>query len=1087
MNRIILGIIGWWILISFQAFGQRPFVTNLDKTVGAPGDKISISGINFPTNPANIKVQFGAGSGAVTYASANLIEVTVPGNATYGNVSVTDLTNGLTGYSSQFFTLAFGGTSFVPTSIDSPSTFASNQNGMYDLCTCDFDGDGLIDVATSQNNEQASRVPVFHNSSTIDAVSLAAVNLTSLVIGDATIGITCGDLDGDGKPELVATRALAGVTPGNILFVFKNTSSPGTISFSSPISLTLPDAVSGNKKNVARAYIIDLDGDGKPEIIATNQVDNQIDEFRNTSSGGTLSFDPQPAQFTIGGSRSFGLSVRDLNNDGFPEIIASALQQANVYVLPNTSSPGTINFGSSITVPVAGQLANLVVGDLNGDGLNDIAATQILQNQVSVLLNSTSGVGGDITFGTSVGFAVASTPWGIDLGDVDGNGKLDILVASTTSNNVTVLANQTTGTLAFSRFSISAGEPTRNVVVADINADGKPDLLATGISNNNVVVLPNRHCLTPVISPTNSVVCAGSDFVLEATKSIGHTYVWETGPSAAGPFTAQPETSSSLNLSSLAVGDLFIRATVRSNEGVCEVSSASLSQVVVSGTPPPPPNIADPVPLCTGATLEVDGSVNGAKSYEWTGPAGFSSTEAVLTVPDFDPSKSGIYTLRYVTQSDCLSPPNEIRAEIKSLPAIAVRYEGNGLFCQGATVDLTAATYAGYNYQWFRDGNDIAGETSASLRISATGQYSVQIADPDTNCEVGSSSLQLTRKSFPVSQFDSPDAVCEDIPVEFSATSTGEAGLTLTYAWDFTNNGVNDATTAIANNTYATPGSPVVRLTTGYDEIAACTNSATKTMEIRPVPVVDIVASEGVEKCPENSLPLEVPATFLSYSWNTGETSRAITVDAAGNYTVTIVDDAQCVIVSSIAITDFDTSNTITANANRSLIDEFDTTQFNVVGATEIISWDPTTGFDTPLSATPIVTGTYETGETLNAAGHREYVYVVTALDLNSCQVSASIPLAVIPDENPQPMKSFSPNGDGANDFWIVENVEFNEDCKLIIYDRRGRAVLEENPYLNDWDGRTTNGNEIEQGVYYYVFMCDDPGRNRNGSILLFR
>ena len=1090
MKQIVLTIVAT-VLFSFQVMAQLPFITNIDKTVAPAGGKLSISGINLPTSAANAQVNFGAGKGTVTYASTtgNLLEVTIPAGATFGNVSVTNLTNGLTGYSSEFFTLAFGGTTFLSGLMDAPSPFPSAQNGMYDLCTCDFDGNGVIDVASSHNNDQASRVPVFQNTSTITALAFATVNLPSLVINEPTLSVTCGDLDGDGLPELLATRAIAGVTPGDIVFIFRNTSTAGNISFASPISLTLPTDAAGNRKNVGRISIIDLDGDGKPEVIATNQVDNQVDAFRNTSTPGSLSFVATPSQFTIGGARSFGLDAKDLNNDGFPEIIASALAQPNIFVLPNLSSPGTIAFGSSITVPVAGNLANLIVGDLNGDGLNDIAATQSVRGEVSVVLNQTSATGGNIAFGAASVFAVSSGSWGLDLGDMNGDGKLDLVVASTTSTNITVLANTTVSSqLTFERFNIAAGEATRNVKVADINADGKPDLLGTGITNNNLIVIANRNCITPVITPTNATVCVGDNsFVLEATKSVGHSYLWETASASGGPFTAQAGTSSSLNLSGLTgtAGNLFVRVTM--TNGSCAVTSASTSQLLVTGTPPAPPSLSDPLPICAGETLTLDGTVAGAASYQWSGPNGFTSTQAVLSIPNFAPTNAGIYTFRYQT-GECLSAPKEIRAEIKSVPPVAVRYEGNGLFCENATVSLSAASFAGYNYQWNVNGAAAAGQTSTSFTASASGSYSVQIIDPVTSCAVTSAALTLERKALPVTQFSSVDAICVDVPIDFAAGSTGEAGLTLNYAWDFTNDGTTDATTAAATHTYvaANAGTVTAELTTGYDEIPGCVSALTKAVEVRAVPVVAIDTPDGTEKCPENEVSLGVPNTFVSYIWNTTETTPVVSVADAGTYTVTIVDDAQCTIVSTIDVTNFDTSNSISATSDVSVIDEFETAQFTVTGANEILGWDPTIGMDNPFSASPVVTGTYETGDPLNAQGQREYVYIVTALDINNCEVDASVPLTVIPEETPQAMKSFSPNNDGVDDVWEIENAEFNQECKLVIYDRRGRAIFERRPYNNDWDGRI-NGNELEQGVYYFVFICDDATRNQNGSILLFR
>ena len=1096
MKRIFFT--GFGVLVmAFQVFGQtKPYITNIDKTSAAAGDKVVISGINFPAL-ADAKVHFGAGVGTVTAATSDRIEVTVPGSATFGSVSVTNLTNGLTAYSSENFMLSYGGTTFDPASLETAAKFPSGQNGMYDLCTCDFDGDGKLDVASSQDGSNVTMVPVFQNNSDIDNLAFPTITDASLTINESSFTVTCGDLDGDGKPELLATRAqAAGGTPGDIIFVFKNSSTTGVFSFENPTSLTLPTDAAGNRKNVAKIAIADVDGDGKPDVVATNEVDNQIDIFKNSSTAGTISFATQSTQFSIGGNSTFGLDVKDLNNDGFPEIIASTLTTANMYVLPNTSSPGTIAFGASQTLTVAGELVNIAVGDLNNDGLSDIAVTQVLRNQVTILVNQTAAVGGSISFATGQSFAVSSTPWGLDLGDANGDGLLDILVASTASNNMTLLENLTSGSLAFDSHNIPAAEPTRNARIADVNADGKPDLLAAGITNSNLVVFANKNCITPVLTPANPQVCEGSDFRIEATKSVGHTYTWETGPDAGSLTQVKTGAESFLDLTALAAGTLLVQVTVVSDETTAACTASATTQLTVSGTPPTPPTIADPPAVCQGTTLDIDGTLPtpaDAKSYQWTGPNGFSSTDAILSIPDIDASKAGVYSLRYVSQSDCLSPAIDVTVTVQSLPAVNVRYTGNGLFCEDAPVTLTTPSYSGYDYQWFRDGTAVSGATTTSLSATASGQYAVQITDQGTACSELTPAQTLTRTLLPNTTFTAADAICVDVPLALDATSTvgaGATGVTLAYAWDYQDDGTTDNTTVSTTNTYTTAGTVTVSLTTGYNEISGCTSVLTKDIEVRAVPVVPIETPDGIEKCPETSVTLQVPAGYISYAWSTSETTNSIVVPDPGTYTVTIVDDAQCTIVSSVDITNFDTSSSVTVTSNDAVIDEDATTQFTVSGHTAIISWDPMTGISDSdaTSPNPVVTGIYTSEDyaNLDTNGQLVYTYTVTALDGNGCQVTASVDLAVIPEETPVPMKSFSPNGDGIGDFWEIDNAEFNQECKLVIYDRRGRAIVEKRPYNNDWDG-TLNGNALEQGVYYYVFICDDPTRNSNGSILLFR
>ncbi len=73
--------------------------------------------------------------------------------------------------------------------------------------------------------------------------------------------VRCGDLNGDGKPEMIATDA---ISAGRIL-IFKNNSTPGAVNFSSVPVINL------SPRSPKRIEIADLDLDGKPELIFTDE------------------------------------------------------------------------------------------------------------------------------------------------------------------------------------------------------------------------------------------------------------------------------------------------------------------------------------------------------------------------------------------------------------------------------------------------------------------------------------------------------------------------------------------------------------------------------------------------------------------------------------------------------------------------------------------------------------------------------------------------------------------------------------------------------------------------------------------------
>lgn len=67
------------------------------------------------------------------------------------------------------------------------------------------------------------------------------------------------------------------------------------------------------------------------------------------------------------------------------------------------------------------------------------------------------------------------------------------------------------------------------------------------------------------------------------------------------------------------------------------------------------------------------------------------------------------------------------------------------------------------------------------------------------------------------------------------------------------------------------------------------------------------------------------------------------------------------------------------------------------------------------------------------------------------------------------PPTAFSPNGDGANDYFEIRGLERFPKCSLVVVDRSGQVVYESNPYGNDWDGRRLDGSLLPEGTYYYV------------------
>ena len=111
--------------------------------------------------------------------------------------------------------------------------------------------------------------------------------------------------------------------------------------------------------------------------------------------------------------------------------------------------------------------------------------------------------------------------------------------------------------------------------------------------------------------------------------------------------------------------------------------------------------------------------------------------------------------------------------------------------------------------------------------------------------------------------------------------------------------------------------------------------------------------------------------------------------------------------------------------------------------------------------------------------------YILTVTDIvTGCINKGSVKVLV--NKMPEVPNTFSPNGDGINDFWVIENLETYTNVTVTVFNRNGEKVFSSNGYASPWDG-TYKGSQLATGTYYYLI---DPKKGRNklsGSITILR
>jgi len=242
----------------------------------------------------------------------------------------------------------------------------------------------------------------------------------------------------------------------------------------------------GASTNPLRTAVADVNGDGKLDALVTNSTTNTLGVLLGDGTGKFTLQANAPSTGAGGGPRA--VAVADVNGDGKADALVANYQTTTLSVLLGNGSGG---FTLQAAMPRLGvsNPTSLVVADVNGDGKIDALATDSNGGALSVLLGNGSG---GFTYQTNSPATGGSIPYDVAVADVNGDGKVDALVANYGDGTLGVLLGTGTGSFTLQDNPPATGGATSvptSVAIADVNGDGKPDALVANRGTSTLGVL----------------------------------------------------------------------------------------------------------------------------------------------------------------------------------------------------------------------------------------------------------------------------------------------------------------------------------------------------------------------------------------------------------------------------------------------------------------------------------------------------------------------------------------------------------------------------------------------------------------------
>ncbi|CAF0742600.1 unnamed protein product [Adineta steineri] len=337
-------------------------------------------------------------------------------------------------------------------------------SGPYNAAVGDFNNDTQLDIViTLQFTNQIGFFYGYKNG------TFSNVTIFSVEINSYPVAIAAADLNYDSRLDIAVVHF--GGSYVGIFYGFGNGTFSNMIKYSTGIN-SLPRSI----------VIVDLNKNGRLDIVVANSGTDNVGIFYGNNNG---TFSNMIALPTGSGSGPTAVAVVDINNDAQLDIVVANYGNNNFGVLLGCVN-GTFFRQLTYSTGDYSEPCHLAVCDFDNDNRMDVVVVNSGSNSLGVFFGYVSD---SFLSAPTYLSAPSSHPTSIAYADFNNDNQMDVVVTNNGADNIMILFGSGYGTfISQMTYSTGMGSQPSSVAVEDLNKDGRLDIVVTNSGTNNIVV-----------------------------------------------------------------------------------------------------------------------------------------------------------------------------------------------------------------------------------------------------------------------------------------------------------------------------------------------------------------------------------------------------------------------------------------------------------------------------------------------------------------------------------------------------------------------------------------------------------------------